>query len=160
MKTITPSADHTQYMRKAIEQAQKAVAHDEVPVGAVIVDAKGDIISCANNAVVRQKSQTAHAELRALAKAGKKMGDWRLEGCSLYVTLEPCAMCMNAIILSRLDTVIFGAASPLFGSSKIEKEQPERLYKKDSLAIISGVLEKDSILLLQQFFKQKRKKNE
>lgn len=148
------------YMKKALVQAQRAALHDEVPVGALVVDSQGRIIARAANAMMQKKSQTAHAEIRALAKAGKKQGDWRLEGCRLYVTLEPCAMCMNAIILSRVDTLIFGAESPLFGSSKSERMQPEALYKKKSLAIISGVLKQKSADLMQQFFKGKRKKNE
>ncbi len=150
--------NHQFYMRKALALARRAFTRDEVPVGALIVNKQGDIIARAFNQAECKMTQIAHAELAALAKAGKKMGDWRLEGCWLYVTLEPCAMCMNAIILSRVEGVVFGAQSPLFGYHKVDKHAPSWLYKRDNLAIIGGVCEEDSRTLLQDFFKQKRKR--
>ncbi len=152
--------DHTFYMQQALAQANNAFKKDEVPVGAIIVDQNGTIIARSYNKVMSRKSQTAHAELLAISQAGKKTGDWRLDGCSIYVTLEPCAMCMNAIILSRLSDLIFGASSPLFGYNSVDKESPYWLYKKDALAISEGICKEKSISLLQQFFKNKRMKSE
>ncbi len=151
--------NHQFYMQKALALARRAFAADEVPIGALIVDRSGAIIARAFNLPECKMTQTAHAELLALAKAGKKIGDWRLEGCWLYVTLEPCAMCMNAIILSRVEGIVFGAESPLFGYQKVDKHTPSWLYKRDNLAIIGGICEEESRTLLQDFFKQKRKMN-
>ena len=152
--------NHSFYMQKALEQAQRAFDVDEVPIGAVIVDAKGAIIARAYNWVQKGCSQTEHAELRVIKKAGKKQGDWRLEGCWIYVTLQPCALCMNAIILSRLAGLVYGPKSPLFGYDTIIQEIGPLIYKTDALAIIDEICPEQSIELLQKFFKLKRKKNE
>lgn len=149
-------AYHECYMQLALAQAQQAFEKDEVPVGAIIVAPDGKVIAQAYNAVEQTHSQTAHAEMHAIAQAGAVLGDWRLEQCWLYVTLEPCAMCMNAIIISRLAGVAYGASSPLFGYLKVDKEGSSWLYKRDALTILSGIGEKESRQLLQQFFKQKR----
>lgn len=150
--------NHEFYMKKALAQAQNAFKKDEVPIGALIVDTNGVIISRAFNLVESQHSQTGHAELRAIAKAGKKRGDWRLEGCWLYVTLEPCAMCISAVKLSRLEGIVYGAESPLFGYTKIDKHDSDGLYNKNALGIIGGICKEKSIELLQKFFKSKRKR--
>ena len=144
-------------MAQALKEARKAATKDEVPIGAVIVDSSGKIIARAHNQVESKDTQTAHAELRALAKAGKKMGDWRLLDCWLYVTLEPCAMCMQAIKLHRLAGVVYGADSPLFGY-QLDKNQIDSVYKYDALKVIAGVGKKEAGQLLKQFFKNKRKK--
>jgi tRNA(adenine34) deaminase len=151
--------NHQFYMEKALTLAQRAFKIDEVPVGALIVNSHGEIIARAFNKSECSLTQIAHAELLAIAKAGKKVRDWRLQGCWLYVTLEPCAMCMNAIILSRIEGVVFGAESPLFGYHKFDKDMPSWLYKRDNLAIIGGICQEDSRRLLQEFFKKKRKGN-
>jgi tRNA(adenine34) deaminase len=155
---MTQESIHQFFMKKALAQAYCAFERDEVPVGAIIVDAHGRVIARASNNVEKGNSQTEHAELRALAKAGKKIGDWRLEGCWLYVTLEPCGMCMNALILARVAGIVFGASSPLFGYQKIDKGDASWVYKKDALVIIGGTYKEKSIELLQKFFKKKRKK--
>ena len=154
---VTQETSHFLYMKKALAQARHAYARDEVPIGAIIVNQEGTIIARAYNIVEQSCSQTAHAELRAIEKAGKKLGDWRLEKCYLYVTVKPCAMCMNAIILARMAGIIFGADSPLFGYDNIDKTTPSWLYKKDTLAIIGGICQEEAIMLLQTFFKDKRK---
>ncbi len=102
-------------MRQALKLAQKAAVIDEVPIGALVVNEQGVILGRGYNMVEKLCTQTAHAELRALTQAGKKVGDWRLNGCWLYVTLQPCAMCLNSIKLSRIQGVVYGAESPLFG---------------------------------------------
>jgi tRNA(adenine34) deaminase len=148
----------TYYMQQALAQARKAAVCDEVPVGALVVDAEGAILAQAYNTVEKSMTQTAHAELLASRKASKRLGDWRLLGCWLYVTLEPCSMCMNFILLSRFEGVVFGAASPLFGYS-LDKDAIVSLYKGDALRIVSGVCAQDSAHLLRTFFHQKRNKS-
>lgn len=147
---------HERYMKLALAKAQEAMGNDEVPVGAIIVSPTGQILAEASNAVQMSHSQTAHAEMLVLAQAGKAIGDWRLQDCWLYVTLEPCAMCMNAILISRLAGVVYGASSPLFGYLKVDKEGSSWLYKRDALTILAGIGEDESKQLLKQFFKQKR----
>ena len=148
----------TYFMKQALKQAHKAYDADEVPVGAVVVDADGRIIARGYNQVEKRCTQRAHAENIALEKAGKKVGNWRLHGCWLYVTLEPCVMCMEFIRLSRLEGVVFGAHSPLFGY-QLDKEVSDRLYKR-AVSVIENICAQESIKLLQRFFKQKRNNSE
>lgn len=146
----------TFFMQQALEQADSAFAKNEVPIGAVIVNADGQIIARAHNQVEERKTQSAHAEVLAINEAGKKIGDWRLGECWLYVTLEPCSMCMNLIYLSRLGGIVFGAASPLFGY-RLDNEQTDQVYKKVTIFAVEGVCADESAQLLKRFFNQKRK---
>ena len=142
-------------MNLAIEQAKKAFAANEVPIGAIVVDKNGKVIGRGYNKIETMKTQLAHAEVTAIKKAGKKIGDWRLNDCWLYVTLEPCTMCFGLIQLSRLKGVVFGAKSPLFGHGLSEtkiKDQNLPELKKD-LVIQGGVQKEKCIKLLQKFFK-------
>ena len=143
------------FMSLALKQAQKALLKDEVPVGALVVDAHGVILSRGMNLTETWHTQQAHAESLAITKAGKKLSDWRLEGCWVYVTLEPCAMCMHLILLSRVSGVVFGASSPLFGFH-LDNALAIQLYKKSTLTIVEGVNKEKSVVLLKQFFKAKR----
>lgn len=143
------------YMTQALEQAQIAASQQEVPVGAVVVNSQGDIVAKAHNATVALCSQAAHAEMQALREAGLYTGDWRLNGHWLYVTLEPCIMCMGLIYLSRIDGLVYGAMSPLFGP-RLDKSILLSVYKVDTLCSISGVCASESAQLLKQFFKEKR----
>ena len=142
------------YMQSALHQARKALSVDEVPVGAIIVDPQGVVIARAFNKVESKKTQTAHAELSALAKAGKRRG-WRLDGCFIYVTLEPCSMCMNAILLSRMEGLIFGATSPIFGF-QLDKNAIFPVYQLP-MTVKSQVCDKESAQMLKEFFKKKRR---
>lgn len=144
------------FMQQAIKEAHHALQHNEVPIGAIIVSADGFIIARASNAVEQQKTQSAHAELLAINQAGRSMNDWRLSDCWLYVTLEPCSMCMNIIAMSRLAGVVFGAASPLFGY-RLDNAQSDQVYKKAMVFVKEGVCADESAQLLKQFFNQKRK---
>ncbi|MGB8467994.1 MAG: nucleoside deaminase [Candidatus Babeliales bacterium] len=148
------SRDEIYYMKKAVAQARKAYAIDEVPVGAVLVDEQGAIVGTGYNQVEKKKQQQAHAEMIAIARAAKKRGDWRLNGCALYVTLQPCAMCMGLIQLSRISLLVYGCQSKLFGY-QLDKEGAIQLYNRD-IAVQAGVLSDDAAQLLKQFFKQKR----
>jgi len=155
MQTVYGEQKDTYYMQEALKQARIAFNADEVPIGAVVVDAQGEIIARAHNEVEQIHTQCAHAELLALAQAGAHMGDWRLNDCWLYVTLEPCSMCMHAIRLHRLAGVAYGADSPLFGY-QLDTINFDSLYKNDIIRIVPGILQDESRTLLQQFFKQKR----
>src|SRR5215468_3705336 len=98
-------------MRQALAAARRATAHGDVPIGAVVVN-EGIVLSRARNVRERDADPTGHAELVAIKKAAKKTGSWRLDGCTLYVTLEPCAMCAGAIVLARLPRLVYGASDP------------------------------------------------
>ncbi|MBN1549636.1 nucleoside deaminase [Candidatus Babeliales bacterium] len=152
-----PQKVRERFMQEALKQAHKAFDKDEVPVGAVVVDKHGTLIARAHNQVESTDTQTAHAELLALRKAGEKNGDWRLDGFWLYVTLEPCAMCLHAIALSRLAGVIYGADSPVFGFH-LDKLGTLSIYRDRTLPfeIIGGVKAHEAGELLREFFRKKR----
>jgi tRNA(adenine34) deaminase len=154
--TFCAQRDGTRFMQKALALAKKAFAADEVPIGAVVVDSNGTVIGSGYNQVETKGFQGAHAEVIALQKAAKKMGDWRLDTCWLYVTLEPCVMCMGLIQLSRLAGVSYATASPLFGYSLDNNVAPR--YKRDALPVIASPHCADEArFLLQNFFRKKRK---
>lgn len=144
-----------QYMQEALREAQKAYALDEVPIGCVIVDAHGTIIGRGYNQVESRKTQTAHAECAAINEATAQRGDWRLDDCTVYVTLEPCAMCMNLLLLSRVVRVVYAASSPVFGYS-LDKDSILQLYRRDAIDICKGLLQEEASKLLKQFFQKKR----
>lgn len=158
-ETIFGREKDAHFMKHALVQAQNAFDMGEVPIGAVVVDANGIIIGSGFNQVEKQHTQCAHAEVIAITQAGQAIGDWRLGGCWLYVTLEPCSMCMALIRLSRLQGMVFGADSPLF-SHRLDKADLVSVYNKDPLLTVQGVYKEESRALLKQFFKQKRKKSE
>lgn len=143
-------------MKQALMQAKKAARADEVPVGALVVNKEGAILARGYNKVEKTNTQLAHAEMRALATAGRKQGDWRLDDCWLYVTLEPCAMCMGLAVLSRCAGIVYAAPSPLFGYRLVDNEQASSLYKKDTIRVVSGVSEQESTDMLKAFFRLKR----
>jgi tRNA(adenine34) deaminase len=156
-ETIFGHEKDAQLMKYALEQAQHAFDLGEVPIGAILVDAHGTIIGSGFNQVEQRHTQSAHAEMIAIAQAGQALGDWRLNGCWLYVTLEPCSMCMALIRLSRLQGMVFGADSPLF-AHRLDNVDVVSVYNKDPLLTVKGVHKEESSALLKQFFKQKREK--
>lgn len=145
------------YMKEAIKEAKKAEVLAEVPIGAIIV-MDGRIISRAHNLRENKQSAVAHAELLAIEQACKETGSWRLTNATLYVTLEPCAMCSGAIILSRVDRVVYGAADPKGGCAGtfMNLLQDERFNHQSE--VTSGVLEAECGQLLSDFFRQLREK--
>jgi tRNA(adenine34) deaminase len=145
------------FMQEALAQAKLAYEIDEVPIGAIVVNSEGDIIARAYNSVERDCTQRSHAESLAIEQAGKSLGDWRLQGCWVYVTLEPCSMCMGLIKLSRLAGVVYGASSPLFGFS-LDNEEDIQLYKKGIISIVERIGDNEAAGLLKKFFHKKRKK--
>lgn len=145
-----------QLMQQALAAAQQALAQGEVPIGAVIADRYGQLLSQAHNLTETRHSQLAHAECLAIELATRQLGDWRLTGYTLYVTLEPCAMCMNLILLSRLDRVVFATASPVFGYN-LDKYNSFELYNCPVI-VQAGLCAVEARLLLQSFFSSKRTK--
>ncbi|MFH0898981.1 MAG: nucleoside deaminase [bacterium] len=143
------------FMQAALKQAKKALEKGEVPIGAVIVDVQGKIIAQAYNKVEIDKTQTSHAEALAIKKVCKKIGDWRLNGCWMYVTLEPCLMCFGLIQLSRMAGIIYGAKSTLFGCS-LSDVQKLPTYAKN-MVVQGGVKELESLDLLKKFFGKLRR---
>jgi len=138
-------------------QAHKALDNDEVPIGCIVVDPDGQRVATGYNRVEKRGCQTAHAEMIALQKVCKKLGDWRLDGYWVYVTLEPCSMCFSFMKLCRVAGVVYGADSPLFGYH-LDKDAGLRVYNKNAVQIFGGVCAERSVSLLKQFFQKKRKK--
>jgi tRNA(adenine34) deaminase len=158
LETIFGQSKDLFFMQEALEQAKLAYVINEVPIGAVVVNPKGVIISRSYNSVERDCTQRAHAESLAIELAGKNFGDWRLQGHWLYVTLEPCSMCMGLVKLSRLAGVVYGAASPLFGF-RLDNDEDSWVYKKDVPLLIEGVMGNETAELLKKFFHNRRKKD-
>lgn len=146
---------HELYMKYALTEAQKALDEDEVPVGAVIVHAD-QIIARAHNQIKTLKDPTAHAEMIAITQAAAYLKNERLNGCMLYVTIEPCSMCVGASILGRLKGIVYGANDTKTGAcgSAINLAKPELF--NHTLEIISGILEPECRTILQEFFLDKR----
>jgi tRNA(adenine34) deaminase len=147
----------TNFMDLALAEARTAAAADEVPVGAVIVEAaSGEILAAAHNRVERDRDPTAHAEMLAIRAAAAKLGQTRLEGCDLYVTLEPCAMCAQAIAFARLRRLYWGASDPKGGGV----ENGPRIFAQATChhrpELYGGIGESESAALLQDFFKRLR----
>ncbi len=141
---------HEYFMEKAIIEAQKANEEDEVPVGAIVV-ANNSIIARAHNMTQRLNDATAHAEMLAITSASEFLGGKYLKGCTLYVTLEPCAMCAGAIALAQADQLVYGASDPKRGYTKYSTDILSKQTK-----VTKGVLESKSTRILQDFFKRKR----
>ena len=143
------------FMKEAIKQAKKAEKLNEVPIGAVIVK-DGKIIAKAYNMREKKMSATAHAEMLAIDKACKKLNNWRLSGCSLYVTLEPCPMCAGAMINSRIERVVFGAENPQSGAFGTKLSLNEQELLNHRINVLSGVLKDECASLMNTFFKKLR----
>lgn len=144
-------------MKEAIRQAQKAYALDEVPIGCVIVY-EGKIIARGYNRRNTDKNTLSHAELTAIKKASKKLGDWRLEGCTMYITLEPCQMCAGAIVQARVSEVVIGSMNPKAGcaGSVLNILQMEEFNHQ--VTVTRDVLKEECSRMLSQFFRELREK--
>lgn len=148
---------HEKYMKEAIRQAKKAYAIDEVPIGCVIVY-EGKIIARGYNRRNKDKNTLAHAELIAIKKASKKIGDWRLEGCTMYVTLEPCQMCAGALVQSRIDRVVIGSMNAKAGCAGSVVNLLQMAQFNHQVEIIRGVCEEACSSMLSGFFAELREK--
>ena len=149
------TADREQTMREALSLAEDAASQGEIPVGCVITDSDGRIIGRGRNRREETHDATAHAELEAIREACEALGDWRLEGCSLFVTLEPCPMCAGAIINARIPRVVFGAREENTGSCGSVIDLFSERYGHHP-AVFPGVCEAESRALLQRFFQERR----
>ena len=147
---------HEKYMDKAIAQAKRAYANGDVPIGCVIVH-DDRIIARGFNKRNLKKTTLAHAEILAIEQASKKLGDWRLEGCTLYVTLEPCQMCAGAIVQARIPKVVIGAMNPKAGcaGSILDLLQEKRFNHQVDKVI--GVLQEQCSQMMQDFFRELRR---
>lgn len=144
------------YMSGALDLArQSGTQTGEVPIGAIVVGPEGQILGQGHNLTETEQCQTRHAEIIAIERAARQQSDWRLDGCTLYVTLEPCMMCISAAALSRIERIVFGARSPLFGY-RLDKEGVLALYTKQIKNITEGILAQEAAVLLKDFFKLKR----
>lgn len=143
------------YMKAALRQAQKAYELGEVPIGCVIVF-EGKIIGRGYNRRNTDKSTLSHAEITAIRKASRKMGDWRLEGCTLYVTLEPCQMCAGAIVQARIPEVVIGCMNPKAGCAGSILNILEMPEFNHQVNVSRGILEEECSRMLTQFFKELR----
>lgn len=151
--------DGRRYMQAAIREAVTALEEEEVPVGAVIVR-EGQIIARAHNQRETLRDPTAHAEMIALTQAAAAVGDWRLSGCTMYVTLEPCAMCAGALVLSRIDRVVYGPAEPKTGACESLYHILEDPRLNHQVEVVSGFMEEECREVLRVFFARKRGREE
>lgn len=153
--SIEPVDDDATYMALALEQARMAAAEGEVPIGAVIV-CDGVVVSHGRNARETAADPTAHAELLAVREASVRLGRWRLTGCTLYVTLEPCPMCAGALVNARIDRLVFGAADPKAGAVGTLYDLSTDLRLNHRFDVTSGVLEEECGQVLKDFFRELR----
>ncbi|MGN0291056.1 MAG: tRNA adenosine(34) deaminase TadA [Lachnospiraceae bacterium] len=153
----TKDSREEKYMRAAIREAKKAYALEEVPIGCVIVY-EDKIIARGYNRRNTDKNTIAHAEMTAIKKASKKLGDWRLEGCTMYVTLEPCQMCAGAIVQARLDEVVIASMNPKAGCAGSVLNLLEVPAFNHQVKITKGILEEECSAMLSTFFRELREK--
>lgn len=147
---------HDQWMEVAIAAAREAAAHDDVPIGAVVV--QGDeVVGQGHNRREVDGDPTAHAEILALRAAAATVGTWRLDGCTLYVTLEPCAMCAGALVLARLDRVVFAADDPKAGAVGALYDIPRDPRLNHQVEVVRGVRAAECGQLLRDFFHDRRR---
>jgi len=148
-------SDDRRFMGIALEEAQKAFEEDEVPVGAAVVF-EGRVVGRGHNAKESSGDPTAHAEVLAIRRAAQALGRWRLSGCTLYVTLEPCPMCVGAMIAARLDRLVFGCTDDKAGAAVTLYELARDTRMNHQLEVASGVMADEAARLLKEFFRQKR----
>jgi tRNA(adenine34) deaminase len=147
--------DDTDLMRLALAEAERAAGWGDVPIGAVV--ARGDaVLARAGNARERDRDPTAHAEILALRAAAAVIGSWRLEGCTVVVTLEPCSMCAGAIVLARIERLVFGAIDPKAGFVGSLGDLVRDARLNHTVSVRSGVLEREAGELLRAFFRKRR----
>ena len=143
-------------MRQALDCARAAGAQGEVPVGAVLVDTNGEVLARAANAPIACHDPTAHAEIVALRAAGQAQRNYRLPGCTLYVTLEPCAMCVGALVHARIARLVYAAADPKTGACGSVLDLTAGPGFNHRIAVTGGVLQEESVELLRRFFAERR----
>ena len=147
---------HEHYMRLALREAARGARAGEVPIGALLVAADGEVISRAYNRPVGGCDPTAHAEIVALRRAARRLGNYRLPGTTLYATLEPCAMCAGALVLARVACVVFGATDPKGGAARTLYRILDDPRLNHQAEVVGGVLEDECREMLQEFFRKRR----
>jgi tRNA(adenine34) deaminase len=147
---------HCRWMQYALDLAEEAGSAGEIPVGALLVDAEGEVIAEGNNRKERDRDPTAHAEMIAIRAASQKRVDWHLNQLTLYVTLEPCPMCSGAIIQGRVGTLVYGVDDPKTGAIRSVLNLPDSAASNHRLKVIGGVLYQQCRQQLQSWFQQKR----
>lgn len=152
------SSDDERWMRVALREAERAAAEGEVPVAAVVVR-DGRLIARAHNRPIHLSDPSAHAEVLALRRAARRLGNYRLAGCTLYATIEPCAMCAGAAIHARIDRIVFGAHDPKAGAAGSALRVLNHPKLNHRVEVESGILEEECRILLSAFFRAKRNKN-
>ena len=145
------------FMRLALLEAEVARDHDEVPIGAVIASPTGEVIAAASNRTITNSDPTAHAEILALRSAGERLGNYRLTGCTLYTTIEPCAMCAGALVNARVERLVFGAHDERFGAVETRFRLCNNDLLNHRMEIVTGVLAEECKAVLQEFFRARRK---
>jgi tRNA(adenine34) deaminase len=145
------------FMKLALDEARAALTHGDVPIGAVAVR-EGEVIARAHNERESARDATAHAEVLALRRASEALGRWRLDGVTLYVTLEPCPMCAGALVLARVKRLVYGAADEKLGAAYTLYNIVQDPRLNHECEVVSGVLSEESIELLQKFFRGRRRK--
>ena len=145
-----------EWMRFAVAAARQAAEKGEVPVGAVIVNANGDALSEASNLTITNSDPTAHAEILALREAGRKIGNYRLVGATVYSTIEPCVMCAGALVNARVARLVFGAHDERFGAVETHFQLCSNNVLNHRIEIVSGVLADQCRELMQSFFRSRR----
>ena len=148
------------FLRRAIERAREAESRGEVPIGALIVSAEGDVLAEASNETIERCDPTAHAEILAIRAAGQKIGNYRLTGTSVYSTIEPCAMCAGALVNARVARLVYGAPDERFGAVRSKFEICDSEILNHRIEIVTGVLEEECRKLMQDFFRSRRIKTE
>lgn len=145
-----------EYMAIALDEARLAMESGEVPVGAVLIDDEGGVVVHAHNLCESERDATAHAEILAIREAGRRLSRWRLNGCTLYVTLEPCSMCAGAIMAARISRLVYGATDARAGAVESIFNIPGHPSLAPSPKITAGVMEDECKDLLQKFFTERR----
>ena len=152
-----PSAEDLQWMQQALALARQAANDGEVPVGAVVVDGvEGLLLGQGRNNPIGRRDPTAHAEILALREAAAKIGNYRLPGAVLYVTLEPCMMCVGALVHARIERLVFGAPEPRTGAVVSREQGLASSAHNHRVAVTAGVLQDECAALLQRFFRERR----
>ena len=147
---------HGYYMGLALEEARKALEKEEVPIGAVVVSPRGEVIGRGHNLRETTGDPTAHAEIIALRQAGVEQGDWRLQNCDLYVTIEPCAMCAGAAVNARVREIIFGVRDPKTGAIVSLRSLTSDVRLNHQVQVLEGIRSEECASILQEFFRRLR----
>ena len=148
------NVDYELFMQLAISEAKRS--GDDVPVGAVIINANGEVVASGHNQKEAKHDASSHAEIEAIRAAGEILGDWRLEDCTLFVTLEPCVMCAGAIVAARISRVVFGAWDPKVGAAGSLYDILRDPRFGNPVEVVGGVIEQECSAILEDFFASRR----